>query len=102
MAPFSASTERTTPAIPALTWFMSFMTSTMQTVSSGSTVWPTSTKCGAPGWGDRQNNPTEGAVMCSPPAAASAGPAAEAGGTVGGGSAAAAGGAGSAGGGASE
>lgn len=50
----------TTPSTGDATWFISFITSTMATVSPAETFCPTSTKGGAPGDGARQNSPTEG------------------------------------------
>src|ERR1700710_3004076 len=60
LAPFSTRIAVTTPSTGAATWFISFMTSTMATVSPAATRPPTSTKGGAPGEGERQNSPTEG------------------------------------------
>src|ERR1700712_395134 len=59
-APFSTRIAVTTPSIGEATWFISFITSTIATVSPAATVCPTSTKGGAPGEGERQNRPTEG------------------------------------------
>src|SRR5215831_15731907 len=52
-AAFSAQMRATRPRRPARTLFISFITSMMQTVSSGSTTLPTSTKGGASGAGAR-------------------------------------------------
>ena len=67
------------PATGAATWFMSFITSTIATVSPAATRPPTSTNGGAPGDGARQNRPTDGDSTTVPvpgaasPAAAGAG-----------------------------
>ena len=56
----------TTPATPADTRFMSFISSTMQTTVSASTRAPTSTNGGWPGAGERQKMPGDGASTGSP------------------------------------
>jgi hypothetical protein len=50
---FSTRTASTTPCTPALTEFMSFITSMMHTIVSGATRVPASTNGGAPGCGER-------------------------------------------------
>src|SRR5688500_7577846 len=78
VAPLSTRIDVTSPATGAATWFMSFMTSTIATVSPAATRPPTSTNGGAPGDGARQNSPTDGDSTTVPvPGAASpdAGPA---------------------------
>src|SRR6185437_15788219 len=52
-APFSTNICATTPRAPAGIEFISFITSMLHTVVSGSTACPTSTKGAAPGSGDR-------------------------------------------------
>src|SRR6201992_1482987 len=79
-SPFSTKIAVTTPSTGEATWFMSFMTSTIATVSPAETRTPTSTNGGAPGDGARQNNPTEGDSILVP----FAGAASPAGGAVGG------------------
>src|SRR5882757_10098684 len=81
LAPFSTKIAVTTPSTGAATWFISFMTSTIATVSPLATRPPTSTNGGAPGEGDRQKSPTEGDSTLVPfanvsPAAAPVSPAA--------------------------
>src|SRR5262249_61638113 len=51
-SPFSTTISATTPPSEAATSFMSFIASTMHTVSPAPTVVPTSTKAFAPGEGD--------------------------------------------------
>src|ERR1700710_1759999 len=80
LAPFSTRIAVTTPSSGAATWFISFMTSTMATVSPAETRPPTSTNGGAPGDGARQKSPTEGDSIRVP----LAGAASPAGGAVGG------------------
>src|SRR3954451_18857727 len=63
----------TTPAQPADTRFMSFISSTMQTTVSGFTRAPTSTNGGRPGAGERQKMPGDGASTGSPPAVSGVG-----------------------------
>src|SRR3954468_22238398 len=66
VSPFSTMIAVTTPATGAGTWLISFMTSTIATVSPAATRPPTSTNGGAPGAGARQNRPTEGDWITSP------------------------------------
>src|SRR5882757_7128197 len=68
LAPFSTRIAVTTPSTGAATWFISFITSTIATVSPVATRPPTSTNGGAPGEGDRQKSPTEGDSIWVPEA----------------------------------
>src|SRR5262245_27131345 len=63
---FSTQISATRPRHPALMEFISFMTSRMQTVSSSSTMLPTSTNGGCPGAGARYDVPTIGALISTP------------------------------------
>src|SRR5882757_1713162 len=65
-APFSTRIAVTTPSTGEATWFISFITSTIATVSPAATGPPTSTNGGAPGAGARQNRPTDGESIFVP------------------------------------
>ena len=52
-SPLATQTSAIVPATPACTEFIIFITSMMQTIVSGSTAEPTSTKGGSPGAGER-------------------------------------------------